>query len=246
MSKNLIVDGSNAAAASFFVIRKDYPNDKDILEAELEIDSKELIEKVVNNFNTMIAGMENTFQTDNVYIAWEGKDGTKWRKEILPEYKANRGEKPLFMIDCLNACRTQNLYPNFSINNAEGDDTVYALCKYFHEKGDENIICSSDKDFLQVAQEGYCTLYNFIKREFRELPVHNSISEKALTGDSSDNLKGLPKIGPVKAKKLLDNNLKDLTREQVEIYDKHCQVIGLKNNPYCEAIYNDVKSLLEG
>lgn len=239
--KNLIVDGSNAAAASFFVIRKDYPSDKDIIEAELEIDSNEIVEKVVSNFNAMISGMETLFQTDNVYIAWEGKDGTKWRKEILPEYKANRGEKPLFMIECLNACRQQNLYPNFSIDNAEGDDTVYALCKHFHEKGDENIIVSSDRDFISLAQRGYAKgIYDFPRKTFREIPKHDLVLEKAIVGDKSDNILGIRGIGPKKFEKLKENNFKDLSSDDKLLVKKLMTIIDLEKNPHCETIFSEV------
>lgn len=40
-------------------------------------------------------------------------------------------------------------------------------------------------------------------------------------------------------------SFKLLTKEQIEIYNKHCQVVGLKNNPYCEQILADVKQRLE-
>lgn len=234
--KNLLIDGTNAVMACYFVNRKDF--------GEVVEDEETFLANVHNTFIMMMSNLETQFSTNNVYIAWEGPNGTKWRKEILPEYKANRGEKDPLIISALQKCKSENSYPNLTIENAEGDDIIYALCRHFKEKGDENIICSTDKDFIQAAQEGLCTVYNFTKKEFRPIPEYNSICEKALTGDTSDNLKGIPGIGPVKAQKLLKENLKGLTSEQITIYNNHVKVVGLKNNPFKEQILRDVKGVL--
>jgi 5'-3' exonuclease len=50
-------------------------------------------------------------------------------------------------------------------------------------------------------------------------------------GDSADNLKGIPKIGPKGFIKLIENNFASLNDIQREIFEKHKIVVGLRNNP---------------
>jgi 5'-3' exonuclease len=215
----LIVDGNNLVNASYYISKS---------RNELAT-QEETIENVVAIFKTQIEKLKRDFYTDKVYTAWDGIDGTKWRKEILPEYKANRdktGKEDLF--ECLNVCRVLKEHNNFCFEGFEGDDIVYALCR---ATDGEKIIISTDKDFLQVVQEGLASkLFNQISKQFREIPEHSVIYEKAIVGDRSDNIHGILGIGIKKFLKM-GGDYDCLSEDQKKIMEKHKLVIGLKNNP---------------
>jgi 5'-3' exonuclease len=131
-----------------------------------------------------------------------------FRKEVYPEYKANRTQpKPKW----LQACR------EFSINtlgaelapeNLEADD---ALAIYQTE---DTIICSLDKDLLQIAGKHFQWEIQGGGAENRwtkpdkfttqtALEGCRLMYEQILKGDSSDNIKGVKGLGEAKARKLL-------------------------------------------
>ena len=58
----------------------------------------------------------------------------------------------------------------------KADDIIYALCRYLKGK---IIIVSSDKDFIQVVQEGLAAaVYNNMTKSYREIPEIDSVIEK--------------------------------------------------------------------
>ena len=155
---------------------------------------------------------------DKVVIAWEGKDSSKKRKKILPEYKLGRKTPKLNRFyeetedDVLNSKREQlaltlkyiNLLPIHSVlvEGLEGDDIIgYLTTEHF--KDDKKIIVSNDKDFFQLLC-GPTVIYRTIKREyvnkkyilskFNILPENFAIA-KSIQGDPSDNISGVKGIG---------------------------------------------------
>ena len=140
--------------------------------------------------------MEATKATDfKAYLSGFGEDS--FRKILDPVYKANRKDvvKPIH----LEACR-QFLVTHWKaevVRGYEADDGMGMA-----QKGD-TIICSIDKDLLQVPGKHY----NFVRKEFREVTEDEGLRAfytQTLVGDRSDNVFGVAGIGPVKAAKVLD------------------------------------------
>lgn len=217
----IIVDGNNLACMAFFVT-------KNILS------TKKRVIKTVGLFNIMMQKLKVDFAVSNLYIAWDGISGADWRKEILPEYKSNRLKQDPVLTKIIK--EAQNLsYYHFILDYAEGDDMVYALCNALHGK---KVIVSSDKDFIQVVQEGLAhSIFIPNTKKYRDIPNIDSVLEKSICGDSSDNLKGIPGYGPVATKKLIANNFIGLTDAELFILRKHERIIGLQNNPKAGTIY---------
>ena len=156
------------------------------------------------------------FMPDKVYFVIDGKPAN--RLEMYPEYKANRREEITDPEEiaywesyhrqkriCLKYVK--ECLPVYSAyhKDYEGDDVIYTLAKNTSSE-DEVIIISSDTDFIQVVQElPQVKLFNPIKREYRSVPEYNYLSWKSMVGDRSDNIKGVPKIGKVRAEKILKN-----------------------------------------
>ena len=124
-----------------------------------------------------------------------GKDN--FRYTIYPEYKAHRPkEKPFW----LEKCR-QYLIATFNAEVVDGQEADDAMGI---NQTDDTIICSIDKDLLMIPGQHY----NFVKDEFITVTPETGMKHfytQCLTGDRSDNIKGIEKIGPKKAEKLLAN-----------------------------------------
>ena len=121
-----------------------------------------------------------------------------FRKQINPEYKANRKDKPLPL--WLKSCKDY-LITEWKAEVCVGYEADDALGMYQTE---DSIICTIDKDLDQVAGKHY----NFVKQEFYdvlELDGLRHFYKQLLIGDRADNIFGVDGIGKVKAAKLIDH-----------------------------------------
>ena len=124
-----------------------------------------------------------------------------FRTEILDSYKANRKDtrKPL----TLKALKDWMIEEHDAVLKEpyEADDLIA-----IHATKDTNtVIVSEDKDFMSVP----CALYNPRHKDRGVVTVTLEEADRyfysqVLTGDTADNYKGCPKVGPVKADKILD------------------------------------------
>jgi DNA polymerase-1 len=118
-----------------------------------------------------------------------------FRYTIYPEYKAHRPkEKPFW----LEKCR-EFLKATFNAEVVDGQEADDALGI---AQTENTIICSIDKDLLMIPGRHY----NFVKDEFLTVTPDSGMRHfymQCLTGDRSDNIKGIEKIGPKKAEKIL-------------------------------------------
>ena len=126
-----------------------------------------------------------------------------FRYSIYPEYKANRRDKP--KPRHLEALREHILvnHPSDVADGIEADDSLGIASTDHKSNGVGCIIASLDKDLLQL--EGLH--YNFVRREIREigeLEGWTNFYIQLLVGDPADNIPGCPKIGKVKAPKVLE------------------------------------------
>jgi len=85
---------------------------------------------------------------------------------------------------------------------SEADDTIYNLIKTSSAAVPWTVV-STDTDFIQALQEfPHISLYNPVKKYFVNSPDHPYVTWKALRGDSSDNIPGIPGVGDKTAEKL--------------------------------------------
>ena len=222
---SLIADGNNICCACYFV-----SNPEDI---------NWNTGWVANKFDSMIKRISRELNIDQVYIAWDN-EGTQWRKEILPEYKANRskeGKEQLY--SSIEECQELD-YKHFSIQGFEADDVIYALCKAIDGY---KIIASADKDFCHLLQRNICDkLYNPIAKQFREIPELDDVTMRAICGHD-DNLPGIKGRGPAFAKKYVEGKVALNEDEQV-MFEKHRLVMDLALNPYKDDCLKKVLTIL--
>ena len=187
------------------------------------------------------------FDPTRVLIVWDGKGGSSNRKNIDPNYKAqratsrithwglydNKEEETEALIGQL--FRTQDYLEclplqQIVIEKLEADDIIAYLAKRASNAGKKVTIVSSDKDFYQLIDKNiqvYAPVkkktftMNNIKEEIGVLPQNYNIV-KALLGDNSDNIPGVKGLGI----KTILSEWKSFTYDKnaslQDIYD-HCE-----------------------
>lgn len=146
-------------------------------------------------------------------IVFDSKKPT-FRKDIYPEYKANREVPPPDLSDQIQAvmelCRAAGL-PILQDEGFEADDWIASFVKKF-KKDYQIAILSSDKDLAQLVDK-QVRLYDSFKdrwmgpddvKEKWGVPPEKMLDLLALTGDTSDNIPGIEGVGPKTAAKLLE------------------------------------------
>lgn len=154
---------------------------------------------------------------DYLAIVFDAPDDsrTTFRSALYPAYKAHRSARPADltaqMAPLRDLARAFGLTP-LEHPSYEADDLVAALVRIAEGGGLDTTILSADKDLMQLVSER-TTLWDSMRGR-RYTPV--SVKEKlgvppsavadylALVGDSSDNVPGVPGIGPKSAAKLLE------------------------------------------
>lgn len=176
----------------------------------------------VYGFATMGLELVKRFKPDYVCVAWDKKGtSTKKRKAIYPEYKAGRKTPPpdfFEQIPVLHDLLKAFNWPLYEIDDYEADDILGTLSKQANEQGIDVMLISSDLDMLQLInplthvyalKKGFSNIELFNPESFEEkygLRVDQFVDLKALKGDSSDNLPGVPGIGEKGAIKLLQEH----------------------------------------
>jgi DNA polymerase-1 len=187
----------------------------------------------------------------------EGGDETVFRKEIHPEYKANRKERPEDFTPqeqrILRIVRDAGV-PIFGKPGFEADDLIATMARKLSDQGWDIFLVSKDKDLRQILND--CTrMYDpqtdaVIDAEKLEEKVGygpgEAIEVQTLMGDAIDNVPGIPGIGEKTAAKLIKKygkadevlkHLDELTPKMRENFEKYGerlamarQLVTLKND----------------
>lgn len=165
--------------------------------------------------------LTRTIDPTRIICVFDGQASSSSRKNIDPEYKANRNIKRITNWELFDnkedeyASMTMQMgrlinylqclpITLISIDKVEADDTISYLAQEFGKRDKKVTIVSSDKDFLQIVDENI-NVYSPIKKktygkkeveeEVGMLP-ENYLIMKSLLGDNSDNLTGIKGLGP--------------------------------------------------
>ena len=184
-----------------------------------------------------------TIDPTRIICVFDGQASSSSRKNIDPEYKANRNIKRITnweifddkddefqsmtmqmgrLVEYLQ-CLPLTL---ISIDKIEADDTISYLAQKFRDNNKKVTIVSSDKDFLQIVDQNI-EVYSPIKKktygkkevqeELGMIP-ENYLIMKALLGDNSDNLTGIKGLGPKTLLKEFPGIVKDPLFELKDIH----------------------------
>lgn len=155
------------------------------------------------------------FNPSHLVCVFDGPDSTKSRLEVFSEYKMHRKGAPedLFpqFIWAYQYCEMAGI-PALVIENVEADDTMASIAVWAKKEEAKSFLCTSDKDLCQLVCDHIFVLNihknNLLmdKEKVEELfgvTPSQMLDLLAMMGDSSDNIPGLPGIGPKTAASLL-------------------------------------------
>lgn len=173
----------------------------------------------VDELMTYIIDKTLVFSSGNDYTSFlTGKGNFRYDIAVTAEYKGNRKktEKPIF----LEACRN-HIVENWNgvvITGQEADDAIGIAAT--ESDPETTVVASIDKDMKQLP----CWHFNFTTGEYSFVTPdegNRSFYKQILTGDTADNIKGLYRVGPVKAEAILGNarTPQELYKVVLDAYD---------------------------
>ncbi len=162
----------------------------------------------------MILRIEREQKPTHLCVVYDAP-GDNFRNEIFPAYKAHRPPMPPELAGQLAMVRrvieafglTQ-----LQVGGFEADDIIATLAKIAAAAGMEVVVCSSDKDLLQLCDDNIAVLDTMRNRRLGPAEVQEKFGVApdrvgdvlALMGDSVDNVPGVPGIGPKTAAELIN------------------------------------------
>ncbi|MGE8069701.1 DNA polymerase I [Pseudomonas sp. NPDC089569] len=175
--------------------------------------SKGLPTGAVKGVLNMLKSLRKQYPDSPFAVVFDAKGGT-FRDDMYAEYKANRPSMPDDMrvqIEPLHQSVIALGFPLLCVEGVEADDVIGTLARSSAAANRPVIISTGDKDMAQLV-DGHITLVNTmtgssmdvegVKEKFGVAP-EQIIDYLALMGDSSDNIPGVPGIGPKTASGLL-------------------------------------------
>lgn len=188
---------------------------------------------VVYGFLKDIIALIDRFHTDRLLFCWDSR--AKKRREIFPEYKANREKKELTREERafdeafygqMNLLRSQYLktigFRNvYQQKGYEGDDIIAALCQHPLIKKEEAVIVTADHDLYQMIRPNitwynpkspgtYMTYSDFFQTF--GLTPEKWAEVKAIAGCNTDGIPGIVGVGEKTAVKYMLGQLKETTK----------------------------------
>ena len=160
------------------------------------------------------------------YLSIFDAKGKNFRHDIYKEYKANRPPMPEDLREQLSPlkeiCNAMGM-PVIEIPKVEADDVIASLATLGSKQGIPIVISSVDKDLMQLVDDPLIKMMNTMNNQIYDVSgvqekfgVHPNqiIDYLAIVGDSSDNIPGVPKVGPKTAVKWLKEfkNLKGIIK----------------------------------
>ena len=165
----------------------------------------------VYHFINVIRRFLDEGQLDKVVVFWDGSSNSSIRKQIYPQYKANRrqdmnDDKYISYLQQKSRVKDyleEVFVRQVEMNDNEADDLIAYYCKI--SKDEKIIIFSADKDLTQLISE-HVTIYSPITKQYFkngdmislnkvDIPHYNVLLTKIFTGDKSDNIEGIQGLG---------------------------------------------------
>ena len=201
MKRLILIDGSGFIFRAYYAIRQDLTR------------SDGTPVKAVLGFTNMLLKLTAANKGEAMAVIFDAGRHT-FRNRIYPEYKAHRPPAPDDLVPQFPLVREAALamnLPAIELADYEADDIIATYARLAREKNIEVVIVSSDKDLMQLIGDGV-SMYDAMKdktiadaevmEKFGVAPqkVRDVLS---LIGDASDNVPGVPGIGPKTAAELI-------------------------------------------
>ena len=196
-----LIDGSNYVFRAFYAIR-DLSN------------SRGFPTNAIYGFTTMLMKLLRERKPDFIAVAFDVK-GPTFRHEAFDGYKATRKATPDALVPQIP--RIKEIVRGFSIpvlecQGIEADDIIGTLAKRHSEKAMKVVIVSGDKDLMQLVSDDVVMIDTMKEKIYDREAVRERfgvgpdkvVEILGLMGDASDNIPGVPGIGPKNAQRLIE------------------------------------------
>ena len=199
--KVFLIDGSSYIYRAFFAI------------AHLS-NSKGFPTNAIYGFTNMLLKILREKGAEYAAIAFDAP-GPTFRHEVFGEYKANRPSMPedlRVQIPHIKEIVSALRVPVLEKEGYEADDLIATLARKLERGGIETVVVSGDKDLMQLISSRI-TMYDPMKDKTFQVPdvkerfgvsPDKVVEVMGLMGDTSDNIPGVPGIGPKTASQLIE------------------------------------------
>jgi DNA polymerase-1 len=202
----LLIDGNSLAYRAFFALPESIAT------------STGEPTNAIFGFASMLVKLYQDLGPVPTAVVWDA--GMSGRKEVYPEYKAQRARKPDLLRQqwpFLSEISAAFGYANVSSEGWEADDVIGTLAVHARERNLRTVIVTGDRDQFQLIDEGDVVGVMATARGITEVKVydHQAVIDRyglppalipdfyGLKGDTSDNIPGVPGIGDKTAAQLL-------------------------------------------
>ena len=200
----VVIDGSSLMYRAFFAL-------------PLLSTPSGIYTNAIYGFSNMLLKLFDTLKPDMLVIAFD-KGKHTFRTDMFPEYKGTRQKTPPelsaqipILHELAEACGIEFI----EMENYEADDIIGTIATKGAQEGYDVRVVTGDRDAFQLIRDGITVMYT--KKGISELAEYNVdkfeeeyglspiqlIDLKGLMGDTSDNIPGVPGVGPKTATKLL-------------------------------------------
>ena len=235
MSKTLLVDGDNLFKIGFHGVKELYNDGSHI--------------GGVYHFINTIRRFLDEGQLDKVVVFWDGKYNSSIRKQLYPQYKANRRQdmnEDKYASYLEQKSRVKDYLEEVFVRQVEmedneADDLIAYYCKI--ATNEQITIFSADKDLTQLINERVTIFSPIVKQYYKfgdkitinkvEIPHYNVLLCKIFTGDKSDNIDVIEGLGE-----------KTLIKYFPQMLEKPCTIEELLDNARNIPQKKPIKTLL--
>ena len=202
--KFAVIDGSSLFFRAFYAL-------------QLPPNARGVHTNAVHGFAMMLIKLLKELAPTQIVIAFD-KSRTTFRTALYPAYKGTRDKTPeelIAQIPLLKELAAALGIPFLEMDDYEADDIIGTLATQAAEQGAETVVVTGDRDALQLIRPDLTVLLTkkgisdtrrydtaAFEEEYGFAPIR-LIDMKGLMGDSSDNIPGVPGVGPKTATKLL-------------------------------------------
>jgi DNA polymerase-1 len=197
----VLVDGSNYVYRAYYAIR------------ELS-NSKGFPTNAIYGFTNMLVKLLRDMKPDYIAVAFDLK-GPTFRHEAYESYKATRKATPDTLIPQISYIK--DIVRGFSIpimeqQGIEADDIIGTLARTYANRGLRVVLVSGDKDLMQLITDDIIMVDTMKEKTYDRDAVkarfgvgpEKVVEILGLMGDASDNIPGVPGIGPKTAQRLIE------------------------------------------
>jgi protein Xni len=210
MTQVLLIDALNLIRRLYAVQERPY---QPLPEQVTDGTRAQIIQNTDNMLRQALQRLLKEFTPSHALMVFDGQH-SPWRKALYPQYKANRKPMPAILADAM-AGLVQSVtalgIQHVQHNDSEADDVIASVATKLAQHSMQVTIVSTDKGFLPLLSDNIHVYDTFARQFHTEQDVQqkfgvssaNLVRYWSLVGDSTNNIPGVPGIGPKGAHDLL-------------------------------------------